>query len=250
MNTTELEKRLEKHARIVKDTMAAPFDAEMEVLLMKNKKISSKKIISLIAIAAVLACLTTAFAAGGLGGWHSHHTSKFDNIHNNAPLAKELGFAPVLIERFENGYSFVDGTISDNQITDDDGSVKEEFRSAFMTYARGDDELMFSQDRSDSVVVDKGEIMGAVDGIDIYYYGYTNKFVPEDYQMTEEDKAAEESGELIFSWGSDEVMVKEIRSVQWKADGIACMLMQMDGKLTADELTEMAKEAIAAASSN
>lgn len=241
---TEFEKRLEIHGKVVKCTMAAPFDAEMEVLLMKNKKRNSRKIISIVAIAAVMACLTTAFAAGGLGGWHSMHTDEFYNVYNSAPIAEELGFAPALIDSFENGYSFVKGTAADNQITADDGSIKEEFKSVMFTYEKDGDELWFSQDRSDSVIVDKGELMDTVDGIDIYYYGYTNKIVPEDYQMTEEDMAAEKSGELVFSWGSDEVMLMEIRSVQWKADGIAYMLMQMDGELTADELTGMAKEAI------
>jgi len=247
VNITELEKRLEIHGKVVKCTMAAPFETETEVLTMKNKKRNSGKIISVVAIAAVLACLTTAFAAGGLGGWHSHYSSEFDNVYDNAPIAEKLGFAPVLIDEFENGYRFVDGKIADNEITDEDGSIKEEFRSAFMTYARDDDEVWFSQDRSDSVNVDKGELMDTVDGTDIYYYGYTNKLVPEDYEMTEEDRAAEESGELVFSWGSDGVAVMEVQSVQWKADGVAYMLMQMDGELTAAELTAMAEEAIRAA---
>lgn len=246
MNISELEKRLELHGKVVKCTMAAPFDMETEVCYMKNKKHSTKKILSLIAAAAVLACLGTAFAAGGLGGWYSSSTAEIASIHDSAPLAEKLGFAPVLIERFENGYSYVDGHIVDNTITEDDGSVKEEFKSAFFTYEKDGDEVWFSQDRSDSVNVEKGELVSTVDGVDVYYYSYNNKFVPEDYEMTEADIAAQESGKLIFSWGSDEVKESVVQSVEWRQGDIAFTLMQVDGALSADELTAMAEEAVSA----
>ena len=68
--------------------------------------------------------------------------------------------------------------------------------------------------------------------------------VPEDYALSAEEKAAEEKGDVIFSYGSDEVMEYTVQSVQWLDDGVQFMLMQMNGMLTADELVDMAKEAI------
>ena len=62
--------------------------------------------------------------------------------------------------------------------------------------------------------------------------------------MTDEDKKAEENGELVFSWGSAEVDIIEVQSVTWSENGTHYLLMQMDGKLSADELTDMAAEAI------
>ena len=246
MNMDRFEMKLRAHSARVKDSMAAPFDHETEVFYMKNSKISYKKVISIIAAAAALACLATAFAAGGLGGWYSSASREFESIQDSAPIAEELGYAPILIESFKNGYSYKTGYSTDNEITDDDGSVKESFKSAYFTYEKDGDEVWFSQDRSKSVDVERGEIVATVDGIDVYYYSYTNKIVPEDYEMTEEDKAAEESGELIFSWGSDTVQVTEVCSAQWRNGDIACCLMQMGGKLSAEELTEMAIEAIEA----
>lgn len=246
MNISELEKRLELHSKVVKCTMAAPFDTETEVYYMKNKKHSTKKVVSLIAAAAVLACLGTAFAAGGLGGWYSSATTEFESVYDSAPIAEELGFAPVLIDVFENGYSYSSGRAADNTITEDDGKVKEEFKSAFFIYEKDGDQVWFSQDRSDSINVEKGELVSTVDGVDIYYYSYNNKIVPADYEMTDEDIAAEESGELIFSWGSDDVREAVVQSVQWRVGDIAFTLVQMDGALSADELTAMAEEAIMA----
>lgn len=244
MNISELEKRLEIHGKVVKCTMAAPFNTETEVCYMKSKKRSTKKIISLMAAAAVLACLATAFAVGGLSGWYSGSTARIDSIEDSAALTETLGFEPVLIEEFENGYSYSSGNAVDNSITDDDGSVKEEFKSAFFIYEKDGDELWFSQDRSDSVNVEKGELVSSVDGIDIYYCSYRNKIVPADYEKTAEDIAAEESGELIFSWGSDRVRESVVQSAEWRMGDIACCLVQMDGALSAHELTAMAEEAI------
>ena len=62
--------------------------------------------------------------------------------------------------------------------------------------------------------------------------------------MTEEDKKAEENGELVFSWGSDEVEISKVSSVQWVKDGIQYMLMQIDGKLSENELRDMAADLI------
>ena len=64
------------------------------------------------------------------------------------------------------------------------------------------------------------------------------------YELSEEEKSAENSGKVIFSYGSDEVLEYTVQSVQWSENGVQFMLMQMNGKLSADELVAMAKEAI------
>lgn len=243
MSVHELEKRLELHGKVVRCTMAAPFDDAREVYCVKK---NYKKLISLMAAAAVLACLATAFAAGGLGGWSSFRSTEFESVNDGALISEELGFAPVLIESFENGYAYASGQSVDNSVTEDDGSVKEQFKSAFFVYEKDGDEVWFSQDASESVNVEKGRLAATVDGTDIYYYSYENKAVPEDYQKTPEDIAAEERGELILSWGSDSVRQYTVQSVEWRSGNIACCLMQMDGALSEAELIAMAKECLAA----
>ncbi len=62
--------------------------------------------------------------------------------------------------------------------------------------------------------------------------------------MTDEDKKAEDSGELVFSYGSSEVEIIEVQSVSWTTDDMHYELMQIDGKLSTDELADMAAEII------
>ena len=88
-----------------------------------------------------------------------------------------------------------------------------------------------------------GEAVSSINDTDIYYYSYTNKFVPADYKLTEADKKAEENGELVFSYGASEVKISKIQSVTWRKDGLQYSLMQIDGALSAAELSDMAKEA-------
>lgn len=89
-----------------------------------------------------------------------------------------------------------------------------------------------------------GNVIKTADGTDIYYYSYTNKIVPADYKMTDEDKKAEADGELIFSSGSSDIQISEVQSVTWVKGNIQYQLMQMDGALSRDELAEMAEEVI------
>ena len=63
-------------------------------------------------------------------------------------------------------------------------------------------------------------------------------------ELTEEDKKAKESGELVFSYGSSEVEIVKVQSLSWKKDSLHHNMMQMDGKLSQRELVEMATEVI------
>lgn len=252
MKITELEKRLYSHADAVKSGMAAPFDEEFgEILTLSpdyeertSTVMKSKRIVSIIAIAAVFACLATAFAAGGLGGWFSGTEKVYDTLPSEAQYIEDVGYAPVLIECFENGYAYKTGQVMNNEVYDNAGEITDTFKGTMFSYEKDGDEVFFSQDKLQSDIVPQGSVVADVDGCKVYYYSYTNMFVPEDYELSEEEKAAEESGEVIFSYGSDEVMECTVQSAQWAEDDIQFVLMQMNGKLSADELVDMAKEAI------
>ena len=53
--------------------------------------------------------------------------------------------------------------------------------------------LTFAQDKFDSKTDLEGDIIKTENNTDIYYYSYTNKLVPPDYKLTDEDKKAEKS---------------------------------------------------------
>ena len=207
----------------------------------------SKKKISLIAIAAALVLGITAFATSGMvTTWFSSSSSdaEYKSLPSAEQVKSDIGYEPVLIDTFENGYTFKDGSVIKNNLVDESGNSVEKFKSVSFKYEKNGDRVIFSQDKFNSEQDTEGEIISTVSGTDIYYFSYTNKIVPPDYKMTDEDKKAEENGELVFSYGSSKVEISEVQSVTWRNNGIKYNLMQIDGKLSADELAGMAEEII------
>lgn len=207
----------------------------------------SKKKISLIAIAAALVLGATVFAASGIvTTWISSSSSnpEYKSLPSAEQVKSDIGYEPVLIDTFENGYTFKNGSVINNNLADESGNSVEKFKSVSFEYEKNGDRVIFSQDKFNSELDTEGEIISSVSGTDIYYFSYTNKFVPPDYKMTDEDKKAEENGELVFSYGSSEVKISEIQSVTWRNNDIQYQLMQIDGKLSADDLVSMAEEII------
>lgn len=218
--------------------------ASTERMLIPMK---SKKKIALIAIAATLVMGITVFAASGLvTSWFSSSSGMpdYDSLPSAEQVKKDIGYDAVLIESFENGYTFDNGSIINNNLTDENKNSVEKIKSVMFRYEKDGDMVNFSQDKYDSNMETVGSVVATVNGVDVLYHSYTNKLVPGDYKMTDEDKKAEANGELVFSYGSSKVEIKEIQSVLWAEDGIHYSLMQIDGKLSDEDLAEMAKEII------
>ena len=213
----------------------------------KSSTMKSKKKTFITAIAATLAFCITAFAASGMiTTWFSSSSSipEYESLPSVEQVKSDVGYEPVIIDTFENGYTFKDGSIINNKLADESGNSVEKFKSVSFKYEKDGDRVIFSQDKLDSKIDIDGEVVSTVADTDIYYYSYTNKFVPADYKLTDEDKKAEENGELVFSYGSSEVEVIEVQSVTWRNDGIQYQLLQLGGRLSSDDLVGMAAEVI------
>lgn len=211
----------------------------------KSVTMKSKKKIALIAIAATFVLGISVFAASGIvSNWFSSSSSAPD--YNSLPTAqqaeKDIGYKPVLIESFENGYTFKNGNVINNNLTDENGKSVEKFRSVSFDYEKNGDIVIFAQDKFNSDTELHGDVIKNVNGVDIYYYAFANKTVPGGYKQTDEDKKAEADGTLVFSYGAPEVKIQNVQSATWVKDGIQYQLLQIDGKLSADELAKMAEE--------
>lgn len=249
MKNPVFEEQLYAHAACLKDSMAAPFSNETEDFIMKKaaegkKIINYKKLIAIVAVAAVFLMGSTAFASGMLEGWFSYPDKEYESLPSEQEYIEDVGYAPVLIQDFENGYSYKTGYVVDNEYADSKTGEVEKFKSAMFEYEKNGELLYFWQEKSDSISLN-GDVVDSFAGVDVYYSSYMNKIVPEDYQMTEADKEAEAKGELVFSWGSDSVQIMEVKNTSWAKDGISYMLLQTGGNLTEPEMISMAKQAIA-----
>lgn len=223
---------------------------ETGTVKMRRHTMKSKKRVGGLIAAAVLVLGVTAFAASGVvSSWYASSTSRPDYkvLPTAEQVRKDIGYDVTLIDAFSNGYTFKNGSIIKNRLEDEDGKAMESFKSVDFRYEKGGDEVDFSQDRYDSVTENAGAVVDTVDGIDLWYHSYVNKLVPPDYELTAEDKKAEENGDLVFSYGSDEVEIITWQSVSWTDGATHGQLFQQvdEQSLSQDELIAMAKEAIA-----
>lgn len=251
---------LELNIKKIKEIDDSPFNIDIEKIKSKvNNSINSayhertvnfmksKKKIALIAAATVCVLGITVFAASGIiSVWNSSSSGipEYESLPSAEQCIEDIGYVPVLVNTLNGGYEFKNGSLVDNNLKDENGNVVEKFKSVHFRYEKDGDRVHFSQDKVNSEIERSGKVAATVGGVEIYYNSYTNKFVPGDYELTEEDKTAKENGELVFSYGTGDVQIIKVQAVNWVKDGILYNLMQMDGKLSADELVEMAKEVI------
>ncbi len=207
----------------------------------------SKMKICLTAAAATMILGVAVFAGSNMiKSWNSSSSSipDYTSLPTAEKCVEDAGYAPVLLSEFENGYAFEEGSVVQNNLKDASDRSVEKFKSFSFEYEKGGEEVWFSAGQYVSEMTQEGELAATIDGIDVYYTSYTNKMVPANYEMTAEDKKAEENGDLVFSYGAIETSVSQVQGVSWEENGIHYNLTHIDGSLSQQELVDMAQELI------
>lgn len=222
----------------------------------KMKKFTFKKGL-IIAAAAVLVIGSAAVATQGTTRVISSSSWSFPTykgIPSAEKLEKDIGITPKILSEFSNGYTFAGATKVDNRIEDIDGDTrvvvieedgnKAEFTSLSVQYIKDDDKINLNADPADFDIEKKSPEAENYNGISISYTAFTNKFVPGDYQQTEQDIKDEAEGKYVFSYGTDDIEIHEVQGVTWIQDGIKYHINVMDSPLNKQELIDIAKEII------
>lgn len=201
-------------------------------------------------IMAAVLCLTTVtvFAATRAVGYISMSStgSAYTTFPTEDSLQKDLGFVPKTVSTFSNGYTFQDANSADISAVDKDGNKIGNNKSVTYHYTADGGKkvsLTVHKQLSDETA-DSKAIKTDYKGFTLFYTLQKYKFVPVNYNMTDEDKKAEKSGEIMFSYGADTVQDSIIQNVTWINNNISYDLMAMDSDLTQDGLTVMAKEIV------
>ena len=208
-----------------------------------SRSMGIRKIV--VAAAVVAAFGVTAIAAMKAAGLESH-TDLRDAVYSVSEiqeLSDDEDFGVKYIDEFSNGYKFEVGYPSVGKATDADGNTIEEYTSFAVEYKNGDSEIVFfTEPNADVVDMPTDCETVDVDGTTVYTMEDTYKFVPPDYEMTEQDKEDEASGKYIFSYGTDEVEIQNVKQVMWKEGSVICTILEQTGTLDMDELVSMAEE--------
>ena len=210
-----------------------------------RKGIMRKTVVALAAIC-VLGSMT-AFGVGKITGITSH-SSRYDEVHTYEQaleLQKKHGPAVHFPEEFSNGYTFSAAVTKYYETTDDNGNKVGTGSNLSVTYAKdGNENVTFSAETDLGESDDPTEEKTLDDGTTLRFYKTTNKFVPVNYELTEEDKKAQETGHFNLAYGSDKVEIQTSYMVEWNMDGQGYYLFKFGEDLSADEMFGMAEEII------
>lgn len=218
---------------------------------MKNKRFSFKnKKRALVMMMGCIALISTTVIAGAFGkGWTSYTTVKYPTFPSVEAVQKDIGFVPKYVESFSNGFEFKVGGIGENQLIDDANNTVIETKSITLGYEQestGKQINMNAEQMEEKYMVHGSDekMQETYKGYPLYYYEKTYKFVPEDYELTEEDQKAYDAGEMEISFGSSEVSVEQIQSISWYEEGVRYSIGGNDLNLPVEELLDMAKTII------
>ena len=213
----------------------------------KIMKFSKKKAL----IVAAVACMifgTTAFAAGNIASYRSWSDgSEESNLEVSREKAEKMGASLVIPEEFSNGYTFSYSNEGGVEGFDDKGTSMAEGKSFMATYAKdGMDDLILNIDPAfEPLIMEEGDICRDINGVDVYYYDRIYKFVPADYELTDEDKENMEKPGYEISYGSDEVEINRCSGFIFEYESQTYNMLGFDSRLTDDEWFNMAEELLA-----
>lgn len=225
---------------------------EKEAVIMKFQKRKVALAAAVIVAIGSITCYATGKMTGLMVG--SSHLTEVSEYSGLAAAEEKAGFETGMPETFSSGYVFKNVNTGEGKAVDAEGNgiPGTEYIDVFMTYEKDGSEITASimpelkeepAEEAEAKAPEASETR-EIGGITVSYYETTMKVVPPDYELTEQDKKDMENSNFTISYGSDQVYVQKVRSIDWKADGKAYNLLDMEGTVDAGTLFSMAQDVI------
>lgn len=221
--------------------------------LFEGRRFFGRKLLAAFCALFCLSCCGV-MATVGVGeskGWVSHVglDSRFSDYESLASVVANLDFTPQYVESLAGGFQFQEGHISQVQRLDENGHrMSHIYKQLFIDYLNAESGevviLSVSNTPSEDYDVARQSVSRQIGEIELVYTAQPYKFVPVDYVLTDEDKAALADGSLEISVGTADVERTLNASVVWTQDGVKYILFGWDLTLSAEEMLDMAADFI------
>ncbi len=197
-----------------------------------------------------ITCIAAGKMAGSMVG--SSHLTEVREYSGLADAEKKTGLETGMPESFSNGYQFQYVNTGDGAAVDADGNPipGTEYTDIFVSYEKDGNGILASvtpklkgMEESSEGMPEAKEVR-EIGGVSVSYLETTMKVVPPDYELTEQDKKDMENPNFGISYGSDEVKVQEVHSMEWRTEDQAYSLVDITGTAGAEEMFSMAEEII------
>lgn len=241
------------------DSLKQQIDSRIEGISVKEeycmKHISIKKVV--IGVAAACLVVGTVCIAGSGIRMYKGGTSSIPNYTKFEDLNKaegEVGYEIKAVSSFYNQFAMEGIHIGDLAVQNEAGQTEAAEKEINIEYQKNGESIMFGarkifdmenaeemmRERTPDKTLQAGETK-------VVFTETTNKFVPPDYELTDEDKANMEKEDFNLAYGSSEVKINKGYHVMWIEDGIVYTLYGADLSISPEEMLGMAKEVIESA---
>lgn len=230
-------------------------DTELPEIPAKGKEYRKMKRTGImkIAAAAAMVCLVagaTAFAAGGqitslISGWG---VDRYEDYGDMDKAFEKAGFEVNVPESFDSGYTFDRAEVKEIKGVDDEGNTLESYQELSVYYTNEDGEwLTYSaypavNDHTDPAELPAPAQVRTMGEQEAQYLLYHYKFVPADYELTEEDRKNAAAPDYEISYGSDEVKETDVAFLTWNAGDANCFFMDDGCSADPEDLFDMVEE--------
>ncbi|MBQ9707932.1 MAG: hypothetical protein IJV66_01955, partial [Firmicutes bacterium] len=217
----------------------------------KMKKRFTKRRVAVLSAVCCLLIASASYAANGMISYIGSSPSQpqcidFDDL---AKVTDKLGYDVNVPDELSGGYEFASATLGDFR-AEQDGSVLTKGKELSVEYAsESGDKVNLSiipkapSDESAS----SGDVKN-VAGVNVEYTEESAKYVPQDYEKTDEDRAKESAGNFTVNyWGEDYVLETEYMFTTFEmGDARYQVWTENKGNVSKSELLDMAKDVISA----
>lgn len=218
---------------------------------MSSKKFSFKSRKKLITVmVSCLALVSITVIGSSIGkAWIGHSSLRYSSFPEQPVVQKDIGFLPKYVESLPGDFNFFMGHVGENALVDDVNRPIVEAKSLSLGYKQdttGKQVVVSSEKMPEQYMMlgEGTELIETYKGASLYYYEKMYKFVPESYELTEEDQVALESGQIEISFGTDEVSVEKVQSIQWHEGDILYSIGGSGIDLPVEDLVAMAQTII------
>ncbi|MCI8946038.1 MAG: hypothetical protein HFI91_03115 [Lachnospiraceae bacterium] len=239
------------------DHMKRRIDCRITEILEKEKTMKKGFGWKKVAIGVAAACLmvgTVCIAGSGIRYLMGHSSAipTYTDYSDMEQAQADVGYQVKAVETFDNGFAFKDITISDQSLVNETGQKEESQKGIHISYENGKEtvvlyirqlyqqEIAEGNPLEDAVMDDTLQIGEVLAG----FRQITNKFVPPDYELTEEDEKNMESPNFNLAYGTEEVEMDTGYSVLWVENNILYELYGTDLSISGSDMLHMAEELI------
>lgn len=202
------------------------------------------------AVAAI--CMIGSMTALGVGRISSisSHSDIRDSIYSYTEAEEKrdsLDKEVKMVENFSNGYTFQRAVPMEESGHDEHGNEIGKETMLYVEYGKkGMEDVSVYTHRMSGLEVGAcaDEELTLEDGTVLKYTTMIHRFVPNGYEILEEERELMESGKLNIGYGGSDQKIEEqvSSSVSWEQDGIVYDLFTFSNEMSAEEMLGMARE--------